>query len=287
MICTPKDNTNASMEVERGLSGCKHWGLRKVASGGKTKTRRDKMKDRRERLGAAVLASVFAVVSAHASITPYSENFDSNNSTNGWYLFTGTTTGQAIGRLNGAGPRYDWADNDDGVAQSALSTGDPLPAGGTITGDGNLADGGLQWTVGDTTKGNERIAYNLGGTIEEGEELTFTFNLYNNRNYYNEVNGYFYDLTTGTQLVGDEWVITKATSDPVYTPVDKVRTYTGTAGTAGHQIAIVFREWHSSTARVAYIDNISVTSSIPEPATLGLFGLFGAAVVFVRKRLAI
>lgn len=245
------------------------------------------MKEMKAKLGTAVLAGVFAVASAHASISAYNENFDSTSSTNGWYLFTGTTTGQAISRLNGAGPRFDWADNDDGVAQSALSTGDTLPAGGTITGDGNLADGGLQWNVGNATRGDERIAYNLAGTIEDGEELTLSFNLYNNRDFYNQVNGYFYDLTTGTQLVGDEWVSSKATTDVVYTPVDKVRTYTGTAATAGHQIALVFREWHSSTSRVAYFDNISVTSSIPEPATLGMVGAFGAAIIFVRKRFTI
>ncbi len=246
------------------------------------------MRNMKNKLGFIALAGVFAAVSAQASISAYNETFGTNNSTNGWYLFTGTTTGQTISRLNGAGPRYDWADNDDGAVQSALSTGDTLPAGGTITGDGNLADGGLQWNVGDSSRGNERIAYNLGGTVENGEELTFTFNLYNHVDYYNEVTGYFYDLTAGSQLNADSWVITKSpVSDATYTPVDKVVTYTGTADTAGHQLAIVFREWHNSTHRVAYFDNISVSSSIPEPATLGMVGLFGATIVFVRRRLMI
>lgn len=250
--------------------------------GNKPKGKEKKMK--KMKLGILLLAGVFAVTLADASIVTYSNNFDTASATNGWYLFTGTTTGQTISRLNGNGPRYDWADNDDSVAQSALSTGDTVPSGGTVTGDGNLADGGLQWNVGNATHGDERIAYNLGGTIENGEELTFTFNLYNNVDYYNEVTGYFYDLTTAKQLVSDSWVKCLATSATNYIPIDKTVTYTGTADTAGDQIAIVFREWHNSTHRVAEFDNMSVTSSVPEPATLSMVSIIGAILIFVRKR---
>ena len=230
------------------------------------------------------LAAVLAAATGEAAIVGYSETFSTTGSEAGWYLFTGTETGQAIGRLNGAGPRKDWADNDDSVAQDALSTGDPLPPGGTITGDGLLADGGLMWTVGDSTKGNERIAYNLGGTMEEGEEITLSFNLFNHVSYYNEAAGYLYDLTTGTQLMADPWVITKAWSDPAYSPEDGLVTYTCPSERAGHELAIVFREWHNSTNRVAYFDNISVTSSIPEPSALLLISLGLSTGVALRRR---
>ena len=210
--------------------------------------------------------SVTTSLNTEPGIVSFTNNFDNANTLDGWYLFTGTSTGQSIDRLNGAGPRYDWADNDDDTVQ------DPMPTesnewvvanGGTITGDGNLADGGLMWTVGNTTRGDERIAYNLTGTAATGEVLTLTFNLYNQRDYYNEVTGYFYDLTTGEQLTPDSWIWTKAISDPVYTPVDKVVTYEVPEERVGHQMAIVFREWHNNPARRVYLDNVSVTSELP------------------------
>ena len=117
--------------------------------------------------------------------------------------------------------------------------------------------------MGNTTRGDERIAYKLGGTIEEDEKLFFTYNLMNNVAYYNQATGYFYDLTDGVQLTPDAWGTVKAISDATYTPLNAVITYTGTAATAGHEIAIVFREWHNSTSRIAYFDNISVTSQLP------------------------
>ncbi len=210
--------------------------------------------------------SVTTSLNTKPGIVSFANNFEEASSSDGWYLFTSTGTGQYIGRLSGAGPRYDWADNNDLVAQSAVATESNwwvVANGGTITGDGNLADGGLMWVVGDTTKGNERIAYNLSGTTATGEVLTLTFNLYNNKDYYNQVTGYFYDLTTSEQLMPDSWISTKAITDAVYAPVDKVVTYTVPPERVGHQMAIVFREWHNSTQRVIYFDNLSVTSELP------------------------
>lgn len=202
----------------------------------------------------------------HPGIVSFTNNFENSGTISGWYLFTGTATGQYIGTLNGLGSRYDWADNNDSVAQDPMPTesNDWVVAhGGTITGDGNLADGGLLWAVGNADRGDERIAYNLTGTTVTGEVLTLSFNLYNHKDYYNEVTGYFYDLTTGEQLVGDDWISTKAVTDATYTPVDKVVTYTVPGERAEHHMAVVFREWHGSTARVVYLDNLSVVSELP------------------------
>lgn len=174
------------------------------------------------------------------------------------------TASAGIGYLNGSGPRKDWADNDDAVVQSALSTGDTLPPGGTLTGDGLLADGALVFDSVDTTKGNEYIAYNLGGTMEEGETITFSFNLFNHVSYYNEIQAQLWDITASNELAVSAWVITRAWSAADYKPLDGLVSYTATAATAGHQLAIVFREWHNSTARQGYIDNIEVTSSSPK-----------------------
>ena len=225
----------------------------------------------------AALAAVLAAASGKAAIVEYSETFSTNSTTDGWYLFTGTTTGQAIDRLNGAGPRKDWADNDDTVVQDALNTGDPLPPGGTITGDGLLADGALMWTVGNTTKGDERIAYNLGGLNgSRGRDHRSASTSSTMSPYYNQIAGYLYDRTTGTQLMADPWVSSKAWSDPAYTPVDNVVTYTCPPENDGHELAIVFREWHNHTNRVGYFDNISVTSTGP-----GNTGVLAYSNVFV------
>lgn len=228
---------------------------------------------------AMVVICVLSSVSM-AAIVPLSNTFTGSSSIAGWYNFTGGGD-VVISYLNGAGPRYDWADNDDTAIQSALNSSDPLPAGGTITGDGLLADGALKMDVTDSTAGDDRIAYNLSGTIEEGEVLTFSYNMFNQVAYFNEVTGYFYDLTAGVQLTPDSWISCLAVGIAAYKPMDGVATYTGTVETAGHQIAIVFREWANSYRRDPYIDNITVTSFIPEPATIALFGL--AAILMRRK----
>jgi hypothetical protein len=226
----------------------------------------------------AVVTAGIVSSAALAAIVPISNNFVGASSISGWYALTGSP---AILHLDSTVAQYDWTDNDDSVIQTALNYGDPIPTGGSATGDGVVADGAMKFDVKNTTRGDERIAYNLSGTIQNGEVLTFTYHLFNNAAYWNQVTGYFYDLTDGVQLTDDSWITCLATNVANYNPASNVATYTGTAETAGHQIAIVFREWGSTTARDPYVDAVSVTSVIPEPATIALFGL--AAILFRRK----
>ena len=231
------------------------------------------MKGKKTKFGIGVLASVFAVAFAHAAIVPTNNTFTGSNSIDGWYNFT--VPGKADGTLaeilylNGAGSRYDWTDNDDSVSQSPLSTGDSLPAGGTITGDGQLADGALLVNSVDSTTGNEYIALNLGGTMEEGETITFSFNAFNHVEYYSYMQAQLWDITASNELEVCPWVRPLSVSDPAYTPLDGSVSYTVTPAEEGHQLAIVFREWHNSTSRQGYIDNIDVVV-IPPQATLGI-----------------
>ncbi len=254
------------------------------------------MKEMKVKLGMVVLAGVFAVASAHAGIVAMENTFTGSSSINGWYNMG--TVNATIGYSSGAGPRWDYWDGDDGVAQPAAETSEAaaiVAAGGTITGDGLLADGALWFNTTDGTSGNEYIAYTLGGTMEEGEEITFSYGVFNNNDYYNYTQGQLWDVTTGTQLAaagatpqnGNGWTIVKANSDIAYQPQDWFVSYTATASEEGHELAVVFREWANSNNRDPYIDNISVTSSIPEPATLGVIAAFGAVIIFVRKRLMI
>ncbi len=43
----------------------------------------------------------------------------------------------------------------------------------------------------------------------------------------------------------------------------------------------------SGTAQRAVFDNVSITTAIPEPATLGLLGAFGGALLFIRRKFRI
>ena len=115
------------------------------------------MRRRNTGIGAMVLGCMLGAVSAHAAIVPTNNTFTGSSSIDGWYNFLMPSKADGtlaeILYLNGSGSRYDWADNDDSAVQSALSTGDPLPPGGTITGDGLLADGALLINSVDTNAG--------------------------------------------------------------------------------------------------------------------------------------
>lgn len=199
-------------------------------------------------------------------ITPMTETFADSSATNGWYNFMippAATASADILYLDGADPCWDYADNADGVVQLARQTSESntvTGAGGTITGDDVLADGALLINSVDATAGNEYIAFNLDGTMVEDEEITFSFNAFNHVDYYSQMQGQLWDVTAGRELAVSSWVAPLSVGDSSYTPMTGSVTYTVTAAEAGHTLAIVFREWHNSTARQGYIDNISVTS---------------------------
>ena len=226
------------------------------------------------RLGIVVLASVFAMESAHEALVATNNTFTGSSSIAGWYNVGAVDA--TIAYSSGAGPRWDYWDGDDGVAQDGATNAQAaaiVAAGGTITGDGLLADGALWFDTTDGTSGNEYIAFTLGGTMEAEEEITFSYNVFNNNDYYSYTQGQLWDMTTGTQLAAagatpqnaNGWTIVKANSDVVYQPQDWFVSYTATAAEEGHELAIVFREWDNSNQRDSYIDNISVTVVPPPP----------------------
>ena len=85
-----------------------------------------------------LLAMVLVSSISMAAIVEYSETFGSASSINGWYAFTSTPV---ISHTDNTVAQYDWTDNDDLASQSALNYGDPIPTGGSVTGDGVVADG--------------------------------------------------------------------------------------------------------------------------------------------------
>ncbi len=238
------------------------------------------------KLGMMVLAGVFTVAFAHAEIIATNNTFTGSSSIAGWY--NAGAVNAVIGYSSGAGPRQDWADNNDAVVQSPLSTGDTLPAGGTITGDGLLADGGLLIDVQDATRWNESAAFTIGGTMELGEEINFSFNSFNEKSGYQASYGQLWNKTDNVRIAqtgSSVWVV--ADTETAYTPLDVVLSYTAQASDVGDVLEIRIMDHATSATRDIYIDNFSVTTSIPEPATLGMIGAFGAVIIFVRKRLMI
>lgn len=225
------------------------------------------MKERGIKLKRMVLASMFVVVSVHAGIVPTSNTFTGRSSVDGWYSFRAppkATINSVVSYSSGAGPRWDYADNNDAVAQSAAESSEVVSivaAGGTITGDGVLADGALRFNVIDDVKGSEYIAFQLSGTMEEGETVTFCYTAFNNADYWNMVQGQLWDLTTTNELAAADWITVLATSAVDYKPQEGTVSYTATAAEAGHVLVIVFREWGSTSRRDPYIDNISVTTT--------------------------
>ena len=250
------------------------------------------MKEMKVKLGTAVLVGMFAVASGHAGVI-LDHNFSDAADAAGWASLYGSTS---VGHLDTAGGTIgqgDWTDGPGGAAGSLATANQAaaiVAAGGTITGDGLLADGALLWDMQDATAGNEWIHHSLPGTRGAGEVLTVDASVYLNIAWPVGVTVRFYDWTGSTKLGSDEWnysINVGNFNEVTYAPMDVTRTLTITEAMAGHNISVAFREWNNRTQKDVYFDNISVTSSIPEPATLGMVGLFGAVIVFVRKRLMI
>ncbi len=239
------------------------------------------------KFGMVFLASALAAASASATVVATTNTFTGSSSISGWYNMGSVNA--TIAYSSGAGPRWDYWDGDDAVEQPAAESSEAaaiVAAGGTITGDGLLADGALWFDVQDGETGNEYIAFNLGGTMDEGETITFSYSVFNNNDYYNYTQGQLWDVTTGTLLAvagatpqnANGWTIVKARSGVDYQPYDWSVSYTATAAEAGHELAIVFREWANSNQRDPYIDNIAVTSSTPKAieATINTFADAGS-----------
>ncbi len=219
------------------------------------------------KLKTALLAGLFGGVSAFAAVVPFENTFTGRSSVNGWHAFSmpsKATETPLVSYSSGAGPRWDYWNGDDATSQVARASSESstvVAAGGTITGDGLLADGALWFNATDGIKGNEYIAYELEGTMEMGETIAFSFNAFNQADYGFMVQGQLWDLTDPRELAAGEWVSVLARSRPDYKPLDGIVSYTATPAEAGHQLAIVFREWGNKSKRDPYIDNIRVASS--------------------------
>lgn len=148
-----------------------------------------------------------------------------------------------------------------GTVTSGTITWDDYSQYDGAPGDGLVNDGGLRLNTDNATQGDEAMGLTIGGTMETGEEITFSGNWYNDNSSYSKNNAQLWNLTDGILLAesGSTHV------DPKGTPVAFSVAYTATASDDGDTLQVRFREDNNHTARDIYVDNFSVTTSLGPP----------------------
>ncbi len=200
---------------------------------------------------ATITGAWLAASSAMAAIIETSDDFDTNTGTfPNWGSVGGVTTVIAHDSVSAE-------DYDDGNPSSKLA----YSVGMTLSGDGVKDDGGLQLNSQNATQGDEAIGLTIGGTMEDGEGITFTGSVYNDNSSYSRYNAQLWNLTDNTILAqsGSTFVNPYGADD--YVPVDFNVSYVATATDAGDTLQIRFLEDNDHTARDIYIDNFSLNSS--------------------------
>lgn len=225
--------------------------------------------------GIVVLAACFA---AQASIVGYTNTFSTAADTNGWTSVGGTpVTINHVAATTG--------DFNDGDTNASLA----YTAGMLLTGDGIYNDGGLKLNVNNTTARDEAMGYTLSGTLELNEKITVDIGLCNLKTstYYYFAIMQLWDITANKELArymggfSSNSVQILAGTAVNFQPLDLSFDYTAVSADVGHQVQIRVIENGTAATRDVFVDNVAVTSVIPEPATLGLFiiGCAGAAMM--------
>lgn len=222
-------------------------------------------------LGGSCLAA-----SSFAAITATSNDFSGGDIT-GW-TSVGATSTEIVHDGTSAG------DYDDGDPTLKLE----YTAGMTLTGDGVKDDGGLRFNTQNAIQGDEAIGLTIAGTMEEGEEITFSGSVYNDNSSYSKYNAQLWNLTDGTLLAESGFALVQALSHIAYVPVDFNISYIATAADAGDTLQIRFVEDANSTARDIYVDNFELTSVPLNPGTTKLVWDFndGASGTVLTNNLA-
>ncbi len=192
-----------------------------------------------------------AATSVMAAITATSDDFSSD--TTGDWVSVGTTATSIEYDNPSAG------DYDDGDPATKLS----YAVGMTLTGDGVKDDGGLKLNSQNGIPGDEAMVLMISGTMEEGEEITFTGSVYNDNVSYASYKAQLWNLTDGTLLADSGSISVSAITDVAYVPKGFSISYTTSAADEGDVLQIRFRENANSDARDIYVDNFEVTSSVP------------------------
>lgn len=156
------------------------------------------------------------------------------------------------------------------------------PVGNEATGDGVIGDGALRFNTENAIRGDEAIAFTLGGTMSLGESITLDMNLFNGNSSYHNADYQLFNLTDGTVLNSSGLTLVLGNTHGSYVPTDIQVSYTALATDVGDTLQIRIIEDNNDTSRDVYVDNFSVTS-IPEPSSFAVFSI-GVVAVLLRRR---
>ena len=171
------------------------------------------------------------------------------------------------------------------VATNILHDGTSTFDGGLTGGDMLDDDGGLRLDTTNSTAGDEAMGLNIGGTMEEGNIITFSYGLYNDNGSFNRATAQLFNLTDNTILMTSAaHTIDGTGGQPTPENIDDSLVYIAQNSDEGDVLQIRFIEDHNSTARDVYVDNFSVTSVVPEPSSTALLGLGGLALILRRRK---
>ncbi len=180
----------------------------------------------------------------------------------------------AQGGYNGLVPT-NWVQIASGNGNLGHQWDDPLLPGM----DGNIF---AFWQGSATAESG--LAQQLTTAITTGEEYQLTLAA-----YARGANKKFsFDIRTDPSIAGGVSLIggAKTTGDMTDAFVDYQLSGTATADAAANAAYLVMYRSADPVNGQQRLDNVRL-DTIPEPATLGLIGLFGAGILFVRRRLTI
>ncbi len=224
------------------------------------------------------LAMLLCSVSSHAVITPISDDFSTATNTFPNWMDIGSTPTVIV---------------HDGFSAKDWNDGDPTTnianytVGMEITGDGLRNDGGLILDTQNAIVGDEAIALDIGGTMQEDETIVFSCGLYNDNTNHIFLKPQLWNKTDNQLLAEPSPPLLIWNYDKnEYAPVNFDLEYTVAKDDIGDTLQIRFLEqfwdWDGRPAGDIFVDNFAVTSSIPPPPVLyayeGFDGTLGARV---------
>jgi len=163
----------------------------------------------------------------------------------------------------------------DGVSLGDYNDGDPdnkleYAVGMELTGDGVKDDGGMRLNTQNAVPGDEAIGLTIAGTLEEGEEVSFSGSVYNDNTSYSKYNAQLWNLTDDRLLAESGFALVQSLPHVAYVPIDFDIAYVATADDVGDTLQIRFVEDANSTARDIYVDNFELSSVPLNPGTTKL-----------------
>lgn len=201
-----------------------------------------------------IAGSWLVAATSMAAITATSNNFSTSI---GSWVSVGSITPKDI--LRDSSSDYDFYDGDDTQLL-------PYAPGMLITGDGLLYDGGLRLDTINAIAGDEAMGLTIDGTMEEGEVITFSGNLYNDNTSYTGLDAQLWNLTDDVLLSGVKYQPVRNYNHNAYAPVDFTVSYIAQAADAGDTLQIRFLDsGGTATARDIFVDNFDL-SSVPPSA---------------------